>query len=62
MRQGERLLDAYRAYEVEQLRRELARQKAELQKQQDRQRTTGSQQSGGSKWVDPIDAIWYNGE
>lgn len=62
VRQGERLLDAYRAYEVEELRRELARQKAELQKQQDRRRTTGSQQSSGSKWVDPIDAIWYNGE
>ena len=62
VQQGESLLDAYRSHEVEQLRRELARQKEELQKQQDRVRTTGSQHTRGSKWEDPFLALWYNGE
>lgn len=62
VKNGETLLNAYRSYELETLRKELARQKAETQKLQDQVRTTGSQSSRGSKWVDPFDAIWYNGE
>ena len=59
---GETLLNAYRNYEVESLRKELAQQKAERQRLQDQVRTTGSQSSRGSKWTDPFDAIWYDGE
>ena len=62
VRRGESLLDAYRSYELEELRREVARQKLQLEKEQQRQRTTGSQFTRGSKWVDPFDALWYNGE
>ena len=59
---GETMLNAYRNYELETLRKELAQQKAEKQKLQDQIRTTGSQSSRGSKWVDPFDALWYDGE
>lgn len=59
---GESLLDAYRSFEVEELRRQVARQKAELQKQSDRFRSTGSQHTKGNKWEDPFLAMWYNGE
>lgn len=62
VRQGDSLLNAYRNHEVEELRKEVARQKQLLEKQQQQQRTTGSQFTRGSKWVDPFDAIWYNGE
>lgn len=59
---GDTLLNAYREHEVRQLRKELEQQKAEARKWQSRERTTGSQLSRGSKWVDPLDAIWYDGE
>lgn len=62
---GESLLNAYRAYEIKELRAQLEKQKAEaekkLQKEINKSRSTGSQSTKGTKQVDPFDAAWYDG-
>lgn len=62
---GESLLNAYRAYEVKELRAQLEKQKAEaekkLQKEINKSRSTGSQSTKGTKSVDPFDSAWYDG-
>lgn len=63
--QGESLLNAYRAYEVKELRAQLEKQKAEAEKEKQKQlnksRSTGSQKTKGTKQADPFDAMWYDG-
>jgi hypothetical protein len=62
---GESLLNAYRAYEIKELKAQLEQQKAEaekkLQKEINKSRSTGSQSTKGQKSVDPFDAAWYDG-
>jgi hypothetical protein len=59
---GESLLNAYRAYEIKELRAQLEKQKAEaekkLQKEINKSRSTGSQSSKGKKSADPFDVLW----
>lgn len=62
---GESLLNAYRTYEIKELKAQLEKQKAEaekkLQKEINKSRSTGSQSTKGRKTVDPFDALWYDG-
>jgi hypothetical protein len=60
---GEPLLNAYRAYEIKQLRAQLEQQKAEaekkLQKEINKSRSTGSMSTKGKKTEDDFfDALW----
>ena len=60
---GEPLLNAYRAYEIKELRAQLEKQKAEaekkLQKEINKSRSTGSMSTKGNKTEDDFfDALW----
>ena len=65
VKNGESLLNAYRAYEVKQLKAQLEQQKAaaeaEKRKAENKSRSTGSQKTGGTKQQDSFDAAWYDG-
>lgn len=62
---GESLVSAYRAYEVKELRAQLEKERAEAQKQKQKEEnkahSLGSMSTGGTKQIDPFDAMWYDG-
>lgn len=61
---GERLINAYRAYENKQLKEQLKQEKAaaerRAQEEKNKARSTGSQSSEGKSDKDAFDAIWYD--
>lgn len=66
VRKGETLVNAYRAYELKEIKAQLAAQKTEAarkaQEQKNRARSTGSQSTSGKSSADAeFDSIWYNG-
>jgi len=62
---GESLVSAYWAYESKQLKAEIERLKSEAektkQKEENKAHSMGSMSTGGTKTVDPFDALWYDG-
>lgn len=66
VRKGETLVNAYRAYELKELKAQLEKQKTEAarkaQEEKNRARSTGSQSTSGKNTADAeFDAIWYDG-
>lgn len=63
---GESLVNAYRAYELKEVKAQLEKQKTEAarkaQEEKNRARSTGSQSTSGKNTADAeFDAIWYDG-
>lgn len=66
VRQGETLVNAYRAYELKEVKAQLAKEKTEnarrAQESKNRARSTGSQSTSGKTSADSeFDSIWYDG-
>ena len=66
VRRGETLVNAYRAYELKEVKAQLEKQKIEaarkVQEEKNRARSTGSQSTSGKNTASAeFDAIWYDG-